>query len=214
VPASDVNKAGTDSVTVSNATPGGGASNALTFTVDNPVPVANSLSPKSATAGGASFTLTVTGSSFVSGAHIVWNGANLVTTFVSGAKLTATVSAADIAAGGTANVMVSNPTPGGGASNALTFTIDNPVPAITSLQPASATHGGAAFTLTVHGTGFQSNSTVLWNGSPRATTYVRATEVTAAIAAADIATAGTASVTVTTPAPGGGTSAPATFTIH
>jgi photosystem II stability/assembly factor-like uncharacterized protein len=214
VPASDVATAGTDSVTVSNPAPGGGASNALTFTVDNPVPTAGTLSPSSAVAGGAAFTLTVTGSSFVSGAHIVWNGANLVTTFVSAVKLTATVSAPDIAAGGTASVTVSNPTPGGGASNALTFTIDNPVPAITSLVPASATHGGAAFTLTVHGTGFQSSSTVLWNGSPRTTTYVHATEVTAAITAADIATAGTASVTATTPAPGGGTSAPATFTIH
>jgi hypothetical protein len=214
VPASDLTSAGTDNVTVSNPTPGGGASNALTFTVDNPVPTAGTLSPSSAVAGGASFTLTVIGSSFVSGAHMLWNGANLVTTFVSAAKLTATVSAADIAAGGTASVSVSNPTPGGGASNALTFTIDNPVPTITALQPASATHGGAAFTLTVHGTGFQANSTVLWNGSPRATTYVHSVELTAAIAAADIAAAGTASVTVTTPAPGGGTSGAATFTIH
>ncbi len=214
VPASDVAAAGTDNVTVSNPVPGGGASNALTFTVDNPVPTAGSLSPASAVAGGASFTLTVNGSSFVSGAHIQWNGANLVTTFVNAAKVTATVPSTDIAAGGTARVSVSNPTPGGGASNALTFTIDNPVPAITSLQPASATHGGAAFTLTVHGTGFQSNSTVLWNGSPRATTYVHAVELTAAITAADIATAGTASVTVTTPSPGGGTSSPATFTIR
>jgi hypothetical protein len=43
---------------------------------------------------------------------------------------------------------------------------------------------------------------------------VHAAEVTASIAAADIAAAGTASVTVTTPAPGGGTSAPATFMIR
>ena len=214
VPASDVAAAGTDSVTVSNPAPGGGASNALTFSVNNPVPSATTLSPSSAVAGGASFTLTVNGSSFVSGAKVVWNGANLVTTLVSAAKLTATVPVTDIAAGGTASVTVLNPTPGGGSSNALTFTINNPVPTITSLQPASATHGGAAFTLTVRGTGYQTNSTVLWNGSPRATTYVHATELTATINAADIATAGTANVTVSTPAPGGGTSAPTAFTIH
>lgn len=214
VPASDVATAGTDSVTVSNPAPGGGASNALTFSVNNPVPTATSLSPSSATAGGASFTLTVSGTNFVSGAKVMWNGANLVTTFVSAAKLSATVPVTDIAAGGTASVTVSNPTPGGGASNALTFTIENPVPTITSLQPASATHGGTAFTLTVRGTGYQANSTVLWNGSPRATTYVHSVELTAQITAGDIAAAGTASVTVTTPAPGGGTSAPATFTIR
>ncbi len=214
VPASDVATAGTDNVTVTNPGPGGGASNALTFTVNNPVPVAGSLSPSSAVAGGASFTLTVNGSNFVSGAHVVWNGANLVTTFVSAAKMTATVPVTDIAAGGTASVTVVNPSPGGGSSNALTFTITNPVPAITSIQPASATHGGATFTLTVRGTGFQANSTVLWNGSPRATTYVHSVELTATITAADIAVAGTASVTVTTPAPGGGTSAPVSFTIR
>jgi photosystem II stability/assembly factor-like uncharacterized protein len=214
VTAADVASAGTVQVKVMNPAPKGGTSNALTFTIDNPVPTAKSLSPDSATAGGAAFTLTVNGSSFVSGAHILWNGANLVTTFVSAAQLTATVSAADIAAGGTASVSVSNPPPGGGTSNALTLDINNPVPAITSIQPASAAAGGAAFTLTVRGTGFQADSTVLWNGSPRATTYVRATELTAAITAADIATAGTATVTVTTPAPGGGTSGAATFTIR
>jgi hypothetical protein len=197
-----------------NPAPKGGTSSALTFTIDNPVPTAKSLSPTSATAGGAAFTLTVNGSSFVSGAHILWNGANLVTTFVSATQLTATVSAADIAAGGRASVSVSNPAPGGGVSGTLTFTIDNPVPAITSIQPASAAAGGAAFTLTVRGTGFQANSTVLWNGSPRTTTYVHATELTAAITAADIATAGMVNVTVTTPAPGGGTSDAATFTIR
>jgi hypothetical protein len=66
----------------------------------------------------------------------------------------------------------------------------------------------------VRGTGYQPNSTVLWNGSPRATTYVHGTELTATINAADIASAATANVTVTTPAPGGGTSVPATFTVR
>jgi FG-GAP-like repeat/Abnormal spindle-like microcephaly-assoc'd, ASPM-SPD-2-Hydin/FG-GAP repeat len=90
----------------------------------------------------------------------------------------------------------------------------NPKPAITSLSPPSATHGGAGFTLTVNGTGFISSSVVNWNGSPRATTYVSSTEVTATITAADIAKAGTFKVTVTTPVPGGGTSAAKTFTVN
>ena len=36
----------------------------------------------------------------------------------------------------------------------------NPVPAIASLSPSSAAAGGAAFTLTVAGSGFVSSSTV------------------------------------------------------
>jgi hypothetical protein len=90
----------------------------------------------------------------------------------------------------------------------------NPKPTITTLTPPSATHGGAGFTLTVDGTGFISSSVVNWAGSPRATTHVSSTEVTAAITAADVAKAGTFKVTVTNPAPGGGTSAAKTFTVN
>jgi Big-like domain-containing protein len=90
----------------------------------NPVPSLISLSPSSTTHGGASFTLTINGSNFVSGCTADWNGAALATTFVSSSKVTAKVTAADIASAGTANVTVKNPAPGGGTSNALVFTID------------------------------------------------------------------------------------------
>jgi hypothetical protein len=53
---------------------------------------------------------------------------------------------------------------------------------------------------------------VNWNGAARTTTFVSATKLQAAITAADIATTGTASVTVVNPAPGG-TSTAATFTV-
>jgi hypothetical protein len=81
------------------------------------------------------------------------------------------------------------------------------MPAIASLAPSSVTAGAAAFTLTINGTNFISTSTVKWNGSNRPTSYVSATQLTASIAAADIATPTYAAVTVANPAPGGGTSA-------
>src|SRR5205085_20530 len=60
---------------------------------------------------------------------------------------------------------------------------------------------------------FSSSSVVRWNGAIRPTTFVNSTQLQAAIGAADIAAVATAQVTVQTPAPGGGTSAPVTFTI-
>jgi subtilase family serine protease len=90
----------------------------------NPVPTLSKLSPSSATAGGAAFTLTVTGTNFVSTSTIQWNGTGLTTTYVSGTKLTASVAASNIATAGKASVTVVNPTPGGGTSNGLTFTIN------------------------------------------------------------------------------------------
>ena len=56
-----------------------------------------------------------------------------------------------------------------------------------------------------------SGSVVRWNGADRPTTFVSATQLTAAIPAADIAVAGSASVTVRNP--GGAVSNALTFTI-
>ena len=219
IPASDVASVGTANVTVFTGTPGGGTSNALTFSItapNNPVPTLTSISPSTKPANSGAFTLTVNGTNFINGSAVRWNGSARTTTYVSATQLTAAIPASDIATIGAANVSVFNPTPGGGTSNTLTFSIttpSNPVPTLTSLSPGSATAGGAAFTLTVNGTGFVGGSAVLWNGSARTTTYVSATQLTAAIPAADIATAGTASVAVFTGAPGGGTSNALTFSI-
>ncbi len=100
------------------------------------------------------------------------------------------------------------------AYKSATLTANNPVPATTGLSPTSATAGGSAFTLTVNGSSFVNGSIVQWKGASRTTTYVSSTQLTAAITAADIASAGTASVTVFNPAPGGGTSNAQTFTIN
>jgi hypothetical protein len=87
------------------------------------------------------------------------------------------------------------------------FAANNPVPFIDlPIVPTATVPGGAGFTLTVNGAGFVSGSVVNWNGSPRATTFVSAGQVSAAILVSDIATASTARITVSNPAPGGGTS--------
>lgn len=209
--AADLATAGSVNVTVNNPTPGGGASNAVAFTITapNPLPQLTSLSPASAVQGGAAFTLTINGTGFVSGAIVRWDGQNRTTNFVSSTQLTAQILAGDIAGVGTAAVTVSNPTPGGGISSSLSFSITspgNPVPTITAISPTTVVAGSAGFTLTVTGTGFISTSKVNLNGTERTTTYVGPTQLTAAISAADIATAATLQVTVTTPTPGGGTS--------
>ncbi|MCS6881536.1 MAG: IPT/TIG domain-containing protein [Chloroflexaceae bacterium] len=215
IPASDIAAAGTANVTVLNPNPDV-ESAASTFTINNPAPAITSLSPASATAGGPAFTLTVTGSNFVNGAVVRWNDTDRPTTFVSATQLTAQIPASDIAAAGTASITVVNPAPGGGTSNSVTFTINasNPVPAITSLSPATVTAGGPAFTLTVTGSNFVNGAVVRWNGADRPTTFVSATQLTAQIPASDIAAAGTASITVVNPAPGGGVSGAATLTIR
>jgi len=90
----------------------------------------------------------------------------------------------------------------------------SPVPFVNQpLVPDATAPGGAQFTLTVNGTGFVSNSVVNWNGDALVTQFVSGSQLAATVPAADIAKASTASVTVVTPAPGGGTSNAAFFSV-
>jgi hypothetical protein len=181
-----------------------------------PVPTLTSISPTSATAGSAAVTLTVDGANFIAGglgSVVRWNGANLATQYVSPTQLAATIAAINKESSGTAAVTVFNPAPGGGTSDAQQFTVVAPVPTTTSLSPTTVTAGSAGFTLTVNGTNFIRNSVMYWNGSNRVTTYRSATQLTAAIPAADVLSASTAVVTVLNPAPGGGASNSQTFDV-
>ena len=213
IAAADIATPGTAAITVVSPAPGGGTSTALTLAIGNPVPTVSAVTPNAVTAGGSSFTLTVTGANFVSGSVVRWNGTDRATTFVNASQLTAVIPAADIATSGVAQVAVFSPAPLGGLSSSVPVTIGNPAPAILSLQPNQVLAGGPAFTLTLNGANFFPNSVVHWNGTPRPTTYVSGGQLTAAIAAADVAAAGTAQVTVVTPAPGGGTSSALAFGI-
>lgn len=87
----------------------------------------------------------------------------------------------------------------------------NPVPILTALSTSDTTAGGSAFVMTVQGSSFISGSVVEWNGSPRSTTFVSATQLNANILASDIAQPGTAQITVANPSPGGGSSSSLPF---
>ena len=90
-----------------------------------------------------------------------------------------------------------------------------PVPFINlPLVPDAVAPGGEQFTLTVNGTGFASNSVVNLNGGTLATQFVSSSTLTAIVPAAKIAKASTGWVSVVNPAPGGGTSNTAFFTVR
>jgi hypothetical protein len=179
-------------------------------------PTISSLSPASATAGGPQFTLTVSGSNFIAGAVVMWNGNGRATTFLSSTQLSATILASDIAAAGNANVNMVNSAPGSLSSNAMPFAINAATavaPTISSLSPSGTTVGGPEFTLTVNGANFASGAVVTWNGNHRVTTFVSSTQLFARILASDIVTTGIANVRVVNPAPGSLSSNAAAFAI-
>jgi len=208
VPASLIATAGTASVTVYSSGDGGWAENSIFFTVNPAAPAITSLTPSSTTAGGAGFMLTIKGTAFTPASTSAWGSVALDTIYVSPTQLTMAVPASLIVDAGTASITV---TTGDGASAPATFTIKPAPPSISGLSPSLVMAGGAAFTMTISGEYFTSAATVRWGSTALATTYVSATELTAAVPATLIATSGTASVTVSTAA---GTSASAALTIN
>jgi YVTN family beta-propeller protein len=114
--------------------------------------------------------------------------------------------------GGTSQSSINQPVPSGSAPN--------PVPTISTLSPSCAPAGEQLVDavdnqlMVIGPTAFVAGSVVRWNGSDRPTSGNGSINaITAQISASDIATAGTAVVTVFNPAAGGGSSNSLTFTI-
>jgi len=191
------------------------------------------------TANGDTVSRTVTGSATgVAGATLVItrNGTGTGTVTSTPAGITCGSDCTETAGAGTTVILTAvaasgstfSAWSGGGCSGAAACTVTlnadttvtatfntttAPAPVASSLSPSSANAGAPGFTLTVNGSGFVSSSVVRWNGADRATTFVSAIQLRAAIAAPDMAAAGPVPVGVFTAAPGGGTSASQPFTV-
>jgi WD40-like Beta Propeller Repeat len=199
------------------------------------------ISPAAATAGSASFTLTVTSNTggFVTQSVVQWNGKTIPSTYVSANVVTATVAASLITKPGTAFVNTLQPHSGAGTnglSNTIPFTINpaaNPVPTISSISPTSAAAGSASFALTINGSSFlptsdpSGGSQVNWTLGATQTTLpivsITSTQIQATVASSLLVNNTSQPVTATVtvfnpPAPnsgGGGGTSPGgqTFTI-
>jgi WD40-like Beta Propeller Repeat len=122
IKAADVANAGTAAVTVANS--GGSTTLPVNFAI-LPSPPATatitSVDPPNATAGGAAFTLTVTGTNFISGSIVTWNGGARSTSYKSATSISAQIQMTDIAAAGTAQIAVLNVASNGASSVSAQF---------------------------------------------------------------------------------------------
>lgn len=217
-------------VGVMNPAPGGGTGLGAWIDIlpPAPTPAITRVSPSQFNVGSGPTTITVYGSNLVptpnfpvvsSSFALLWNGTALTaqqwgssgygTEFI-----TATVPASLLTALGNATIEVSNSTATPPLSNALTVSITNPPPpTLTSTSP-SAGPINTATAVTLYGTGFTAGSTVALNGTNIASTFVSSTELTTTIPASSVALPGNVNLTVTTPGPGGGTSASLPYTAY
>jgi photosystem II stability/assembly factor-like uncharacterized protein len=184
-------------------------------------PHISSLTPTSASAGGASFTLTVNGSG-LTGGTVQWNGSatNVTTTQVSDTQLTAQVATALLVAG-TAKVTVQVGTV---SSNSLTFAVLAATPTLISISPSSTPvqpKPTTPVTIQLTGTNFASSAKVLFNGARSGITVAAPTAscplptcLMATLPAALLGPFGsTNDIAVLNTPPGGGQSMPVTFKV-
>jgi hypothetical protein len=88
-------------------------------------------------------------------------------------------------------------------------------PAISSIAPLSVAAGASDTQLIINGSGFIWGITqVYYNGVSLSNVYASSSQIAVTIPAADLATPQTAQITVSNPAPGGGTAGPVTFTVY
>ncbi len=194
------------------------------FTITGGTPTISSVSPNPVVGSNSKQTFNVYGSGFVSGAQValVWpavgaapaGNATLSATYISSSQLQVSATFGNDPATWTAQVI----NPGSITSSTYSFPLQAPVPVIQFLSPSGVATGGAAFTLAVNGSTFDQGSIVYWNGVSLPTTPVVSsggltTVLQAQVPASDIASAGTATVTVFNPSPGGGTSAGVSFNV-
>ncbi len=213
IPASLLVASGSVPVKVVNPAPGGGASTAISFTVANPTASIQSINPSAAFVGSAALQLVVSGSGFVPGSNVIFNGVTLATTYVSGGEVRGAVPAGSLGAAGDFPVAVSNPPPGGGVTAPVVFRVQYPAPQPSALTPPSVAAGAGPTDVVVTGLGFFITSQITFDGAPAATTYQDATHLKATLTAAQLASAKSISVRVVNSAPGGGTSSALAFSV-
>ena len=203
---------------VMNSGPGASIASAPTnFSVEPPRPIIDSLSgvPDPLMAGNPGFVMTMNGSGFLPGA-VVWMGnQTLFTMFVSSTSLQVTVPPQALAVETVLTFTVYNPGLSTGPSNVMTLMVRTQSATLASISPDQGEvrldAGGPALQITLVGTGFRQNATVLFGTSELVATFISPSQLLLTVPPAALQVGGVIPVSVKNPAPTLGSSNPLLF---
>jgi len=212
IPASTLANAGALSLSVSNPSPGGGSSATLPITIIQQPTVSSisvSCSPAAVqTTQTTQCIATVTGLGNFSSA-VTWSVSSTSGSGSSVGSVSSTglyTAPATLPQGENAATVVAtsqaNPSVSGTSSVSLSY----PQPNVAGVSPTSVNAGSSGTAVTIQGSGFTPASTTQLNGNQLTTTFVSSSTLQAAIPASSLALAGTFSLAVSNPSPGGGSS--------
>ncbi len=186
--------------------------------LENPIPQINALIPESSRAGDPAFTLSIKGEKFIQDSKARFDTKELITRFLDNFSLQADVPSSELQMPGDVPVSVINPSPGGGQSNTLTFSIYNPIPVLEYISPDTIllTPNNELRTLNselvtafrVYGKNFMPLSIINLNGNNLKTKFISSILLEAEINSTVIQSSGKYPVVVINPSPGAYTSNP------
>lgn len=210
ISSSDLANEGTAQIKVFTPPPLGGSSATASVLIAVHRPTITSLDPASRNFGLArGLTMRVAGRNFIRSAVVRWNGQPRATTWVSPTQLTAVIPDRDVDSLVPVSVTVLQTVAAAQRESAPTaFAITYPLPSITGHSPSRLDIGVPIPLFAISGTGFTKQSVVTLNGrqvsmSPDAPYTTLSTGTRIFIPTTD--PPGQGVITVTNPAPGGGT---------
>ena len=186
----------------------------LTLTqLPNPIPEITAITPSNAQRGSDGIILTIEGNKFITSSVAYFNSQAVTTAFTDNHQVRITVPREMLSNAGAFPVTVINPQPEGGASNSPSFTITNPIPSITAIEPEAAMAGTQSLTLTIYGTGFFNDTEIYFGNTKKPITYINNTKLQTVLTAEDLKTAGQYEIKAYNQPPGGGNSDKIIFTV-
>lgn len=216
IPSGITDVPGAKSVVVVSPGPGGGSSNSQAFTANYPTPTAASLSVSSVNDGAGATVTRVTGTGIYAATTALVDGSatGVTVAYVDATHIDVTVPAGVCSSPGNHTIALFNPSPGGGTSATLAFTVNYLSPTITSLTPSSGNIGDGNTSVAVVGTNFYSATVFKLDGTPITSSFTDATHATITVPSSALASYGTKVVTAVNPTPGGGTSGGSNFVVN
>ena len=179
----------------------------------NPIPEITSIVPNNVSRGGNELLMDIEGKRFIASSTVFLGDKPLTTIFKDNKKIQAIIPIEMLSNARIFPVTVNNPQPDGGTSKSVDFTVTNPIPSITALDPAEIVAGTGSIALNIYGTGFFNDSEVFFDGKRKETTYVNNTNIQVELTSDELKIPGEYEILIYNSPPGGGNSNKVVFTI-
>ncbi|OGW38146.1 MAG: hypothetical protein A2Y97_01475 [Nitrospirae bacterium RBG_13_39_12] len=179
----------------------------------NPIPEILSVTPDNSEKGSSDISISIEGKKFITSSIAYFDNQSLTTSFIDNNHIQATIKNELLSIAGIFPVTVINPQPEGGTSSSHYFTINNPVPSISAIEPAEAMAGDST-TISIYGTGFSDDTEIFLGNTKKLTAYVNNSKLLLNLTSEDLETPGQYEIMAYNSPPGGGNSNKVIFIIR